>query len=103
MRVSISVEIWLMLRFDPWRPLLQACCWNSGSGGLVSELIDDVEQRLALEIGIKRQRPVGPAVPALEPGRHPGVAVGQAPGQDRLRAHDIDDRAEELIRERRDH
>src|ERR1700744_3552581 len=65
--------------------------------------LDDVEQRLALEVGVERQRTIRQTVLALEIGRHPGIAVAQSPCQDRLRAHDIADRSEELIGHRRDH
>ena len=64
--------------------------------GLASEFFDDVVERLAVEVGIERQRPVGHAVPAFEIGRNPGVSIAQAPGQDRLRTHDLANRPKEL-------
>ena len=47
-------------------------------------LFNHVEQRLWLKLGVKWQRPVRHTIGALKEGWHPGISIGQAPGQDRL-------------------
>src|ERR1700744_468536 len=69
---------------------------------LVPIFFDDVEQRLALEVGIERQRAVRQAIAALEIGRHPRVAIAYPPRQDRLGAHHLENRTEKIIRHCRD-
>src|ERR1700726_1178068 len=63
---------------------------------LASVFLDDLEQRLALEIGIERQRPIWHTIPTFKIGWHPGISIAQAPGQDRLRTDDVADRFEKL-------
>ena len=46
--------------------------------------VNDIHQRLRTHGVVERQRPVGLSVVTLEIHRQPGVAVAQAPGQDRF-------------------